>query len=67
MKNSTRKSIICTYGVPQFYGMATTNHTLARDLWTALPNTLTLTNGVARATNVDTVPQPRFFIVSEPR
>jgi len=46
---------------------ATTNLTLAREAWTALPNTLTLSNGVARATNVDASPSPRYFIVSEPK
>jgi len=46
---------------------ATTNLIQPRDLWTTLSNTLTLTNGVARATNVDALPQPRFFTVGEPK
>ncbi len=35
--------------------------------WTKLTNTLTLTNGVVRVTDVDATPTARFFIVSEPK
>jgi outer membrane protein assembly factor BamB len=35
--------------------------------WTKLTNTLTLTNGVVRVTDVDATPPARFFIVSEPK
>jgi outer membrane protein assembly factor BamB len=46
---------------------ASANPTLPLALWTKLTNNLVLTNGVARATNVDgTGSSRRFFIVSEP-
>lgn len=46
---------------------ASTNVTLARDLWPKLTNMLTLTNGVVLVTNVNAPPPRTFFIVTEPK
>ena len=46
---------------------ATTNTLLSLTQWTKLTNTLVLTNGVVRLTNVPTDPLRRYFIVSEPQ
>jgi len=46
---------------------ASTNATLSPAVWSKLTNTLVLTNGVARMTNVDAGPPRRFFIVAEPQ
>jgi outer membrane protein assembly factor BamB len=45
---------------------ASTNAALSPALWTPLPNTLTLTNGFIRVTNVDAGAPRRYFIMSEP-
>ena len=46
---------------------ASTNVTLARDLWLKLTNPLLLTNGVVLVTNVNAAPPRTFFIVTEPK
>ena len=45
---------------------ASTNSALPAALWTQLTNTLVLTNGFIRVTNVDASAPRRYFIVSEP-
>jgi outer membrane protein assembly factor BamB len=45
---------------------ASTNPALAPALWPKLTNTLVLTNGIARMTNVDAAPAQRFFLTAEP-
>ena len=53
--------------VPIMEVRASTDLALSAAQWTKLTDTLTLTNGIVRVTNLDATPPHRFFIVAEPK